>query len=586
MTLLRKPSVPSARTDRLVGFRQRTFLATEPGAEDAAPRPTPEHVATPARPTVATPVGWRPAPAAERRVDDGPAASATRTQAIACSARVMTIAGDTTAGILLSQLIYWTRRGTEVEGRLGWVFKTARDWEQETGMSWKVQRRARDHLVREGLIEERKQTMPARLEFRLKLDTLARQLGERANLEVGSLSLYGFADQGESTIEQLLGRSFLYQRRLARVFPVHSAMMCSRLLASSRLPIFEQTATSPPQAARHDTARQITRLVSLHRDEWKAETGLSRDQWQTARRNLRDAGVLVERRHNFPRRVDLAVNLSVLADLLRHAGSAKPRARSASHGSNFQETRTGGGGGAGLDRAKQVGGIGQPPNPPSRSPDPTDSNRPILPIAIARSCLYPKALQGSLQTPPLQRDGHAGAAIGFRCFKSFGWGSGGGFESEDLNPVRPRDGGSQPKRTAEQAQVPMALEAEPGLGPIWPSLFTAGDRQQAGAYLARLDRAIQQEVLDEIAWQQEAGKPVRSPVALLRALCAKVQDGAFAPDGAHRVAAGRQKSAENARRRKEEARSADEPGIGCDPSPEVREKLAALRGSLERKQRA
>jgi hypothetical protein len=62
-------------------------------------------------------------------------------RSIAVSLNVMALVDDAAAGILLSQLIYWTRRGVDVLDRDGWVHKTATEWEHETGMSWKVQRR-------------------------------------------------------------------------------------------------------------------------------------------------------------------------------------------------------------------------------------------------------------------------------------------------------------------------------------------------------------------------------------------------------------------------------------------------------------
>ncbi|KPF47723.1 hypothetical protein D621_17030, partial [beta proteobacterium AAP51] len=153
---------------------------------------------------------------------------------------------------------------------------------------------------------------------------------------------------------------------LARVFPVPSAMMCSRLLASARLPALDAP-TLMQAAARGHTG--FTRLVTMHREQWHAETGLSRDQWQTARRKLREAGVLVERRHNFPRRVDLAVNMRALAEVLRQSSSrAAPdledfdgtdAASVPSQASPYRQ-----------DRAKQAGGIEHRPNQPDRSPDP------------------------------------------------------------------------------------------------------------------------------------------------------------------------------------------------------------------------
>ncbi|KPF47841.1 hypothetical protein IP87_00220 [beta proteobacterium AAP121] len=132
-----------------------------------------------------------------------------RLRAIAVSTRVMSLVRDTAAGVLLCQLIYWTRRGVDVQERDGWIYKTAYEWQQETGLSWKVQRRARTHLLELDVLEERKQLMPARLEFRLKLSTLVPMLAARAELAVETVDLAHFRDSQSTTADELIGRAFL-----------------------------------------------------------------------------------------------------------------------------------------------------------------------------------------------------------------------------------------------------------------------------------------------------------------------------------------------------------------------------------------
>ncbi|CAD5366552.1 conserved hypothetical protein [Rubrivivax sp. A210] len=459
----------------------------------------------------------------------------------------MGIVRDAAAGVLLCQLIYWTRRGVDVLDRDGWVFKTAREWEIETGMSWKVQRRARNTLLGMGVMEERKQLMPARLEFRLKLGALSLMLAERAELEIDGMDLEQFRDSRNPAADELVGRAFLFHGALARVLPLNSAMMCSRLLAGARMPSLE------PQMLLQTAARVpggCTRLVTLHRDEWRGETGLSRDQWQTARRNLREAGVLVERRHNFPRRVDLAVNLRALADVLRQSSKSPvffeeaeagrmDGDRDADHSGHPERPYR-------LDRAKQQGGFGHRPIPPSQSPDPADTDRPILPTVIAQSRLYPLGLQDSLHPPRQEARARGPEPVpSDRPFPpSLGTWGGGGFYAAIKMEYRP-------------VQAPAMVAARSSTPPsplIWPKLFAETDQAMAQQHLHGLDRSIQQSVLDEIDWMRESGKPIRSPVALARALATRARRGEFAPDGAHRVASARLQSVADEMRRQEEAR--------------------------------
>lgn len=358
-----------------------------PRRNDAA-RAMADLLAAPAASLVATPSLARPLNEAEglgpaqprsRRVAAGAYAmvnDADLPRAIAIPSRVMAIAGDTCAGLLLSQLIYWTRRGSQTAEKDGWVSKTAAEWQQETGMSWKVQHRARTLLLERDLIEERRLSMPSRLEFRLKLSALARELAPHTDFEINDLSLVSFLDLEAEVVDRLLGRAFLFHSILTRIWPVPTAMLCSRLVAGVRVSLFALNGAAQANAGAWSGT---TRLIRLHRQVWQTETGLSRDQWQTARRNLANSGVLLERRHNFPRRVDLAIDLAALAATLR-AGRRLVTGQDYSHSQPGE---------AGWDRAKQVGGIGQRPIPPTESPDPADSDRPILPISTAQSRLYP-----------------------------------------------------------------------------------------------------------------------------------------------------------------------------------------------------
>jgi hypothetical protein len=104
-----------------------------------------------------------------------------------------------------------------------------------------------------------------------------------------------------------------------------------------------------------------------------------------------------------------------------------------------------------------------------------------------------------------------------------------------------------------------------------------------------LDRAIQQQLLDEIDWQSTAGKPVRSPVALVRTLARKALAGEFVPDGAHRVAEARQRTLlEEAQRRLAADRRAAEAASGPVASTEegraARERAKAATELLRRRQ--
>lgn len=79
------------------------------------------------------------------------------------------ITGSITSALMLSQIVYWSRR---VKGGDGWFYKTGAEWTEETGMSRSEQETARRTLVSLGLIQEERRGIPCRLYFRLHIEAL------------------------------------------------------------------------------------------------------------------------------------------------------------------------------------------------------------------------------------------------------------------------------------------------------------------------------------------------------------------------------------------------------------------------------
>ncbi|MBQ0960444.1 hypothetical protein KAK06_15940 [Ideonella sp. 4Y11] len=464
---------------------------------------------------------------------------------IAVASRVVELVDDTCSAVLLSQLIYWTRRGRDVVARDGWIHKSAREWEIETGLSWKMQRRARKILLDSGLLEERLQAMPASLAFRLNLRAFVPLMAERSEIEMPAIDLSWFVDRDSPILGRLLGRSFLFHTALTAHMSVPAAMMASRLLS-----------------AQGDLRARPARLkyVQLSREAWRRETGLTRHQWQTARRDLQALGLLLERRHNFPRRVDLSIDPVATASLLACAMTAPMASGLGALGPQSE---------AGSVWAKQTGGNAHPPKRPAALTEPADRCRPNRPTAIDQSGLY---LQESLQVqpqPPLPPQPGPSTRGGWVDPSTPDWG-GGGWPAQ-----WPGQAGSGRHSTSCVGDVALV---ETGL--VWPAPLGAqeGDREAAARHLAGLDRVMQQTLLDEVAWRASQGT-VRSPVGLLRTLCRKAAAGEFAADGAHRIA--------SARRQRDQAALAaaasPEAAASCAPSAEVRAKFDALRQEVKRR---
>jgi hypothetical protein len=56
---------------------------------------------------------------------------------IAFHRRLVDLTASVKAALLLSQALYWTRHGRDIEQCAGWFYKTIGQWEMETGLSTK-----------------------------------------------------------------------------------------------------------------------------------------------------------------------------------------------------------------------------------------------------------------------------------------------------------------------------------------------------------------------------------------------------------------------------------------------------------------
>jgi hypothetical protein len=94
---------------------------------------------------------------------------------IAFHASFAKIAGSVTAGVMLSQIFFWSLHPTAKKNR-GWFFKTAAKWWEETGLSRSEQETARKRLASLGIVEEHLHGVPARMHFRLNWEILTEAL--------------------------------------------------------------------------------------------------------------------------------------------------------------------------------------------------------------------------------------------------------------------------------------------------------------------------------------------------------------------------------------------------------------------------
>lgn len=83
-------------------------------------------------------------------------------------------AGSVTAGILLSQLLYWTGKSED-----GWVYRTQAQIEEETALTRREQETARRDLRSLEVVVEEKRGLPARLFYKVNIAALTSLLANQ-----------------------------------------------------------------------------------------------------------------------------------------------------------------------------------------------------------------------------------------------------------------------------------------------------------------------------------------------------------------------------------------------------------------------
>lgn len=91
------------------------------------------------------------------------------------------VTGSVSAGLFLSQLLYWHGKGSDQEG---WIYKTRDEIAQETGLTRREQEGARKRLRDQGVVEEQLKGLPATVHYRVNIERLSEVLAETTmNLE-------------------------------------------------------------------------------------------------------------------------------------------------------------------------------------------------------------------------------------------------------------------------------------------------------------------------------------------------------------------------------------------------------------------
>ncbi|WP_186118641.1 hypothetical protein [Burkholderia gladioli] len=234
------------------------------------------------------------------------------------------LAGSIPAGLLLSQSLYWTSHGRDIDANDGWFHKTHEQWQQETALTRAEQETARKRLRALGLLQEAYRGMPRRLWYRIDLARLGDLLGQPSGCELSRAALR--ERDRFPWVRRLLGPIQWFHREFAPA----AGSVPAALLLSTMLSYFQRRARREPSVP----------YLDLVQADWSRATGMKRDQLDRARSALRVRNMVSETRMGLPPRVTVLIDLAVIAARLsepirpRQPGAVAIRATGAERGSD------------------------------------------------------------------------------------------------------------------------------------------------------------------------------------------------------------------------------------------------------------
>ena len=235
---------------------------------------------------------------------------------IAYSVNLARITGDVKATLFLSQLIYWTRVGVNVEHHGGWIFKSREQWTGETGLSRYEQESARVKLIKQGLIEEARVGSPARNCYRVVPQVLGTALARLLRSEPVQWTLFDIRSNAEQ-FKALLGRHLAFYRVFTEITPtVASAVFLTKAISVHRNVLSAQLerearATAKPTDKSAD-------WFSLSSSQWQEETGLTSAQQRECKQKLCQLTYISEAIQTYPKkRTYIQLNLSTVSAALK-----------------------------------------------------------------------------------------------------------------------------------------------------------------------------------------------------------------------------------------------------------------------------
>jgi hypothetical protein len=286
---------------------------------------------------------------------EGPAAALdailASTRPIGFNVNLARVCGCVKAGLFLSQLLYWTRVGTQVIERDGWIIKSRDQMTLETGLTKHEQLTARKRLLALGLIEEARHGMPPQSMYRVHSARLGLHLCDLVRRTPVQWTLFDLRSNARD-VHTLLGRNLAFHLILARVGgSVPAGVFISKALGLHK------------RIGQARGAEAVGAWFYLSPEQWQEDTGLTLAQVKRIKQELCLVGILHQAVQSYPRKKlfhRLDVDL-LLQQVILSAGQTNGQASGATHLLRSMMSKL----------AQQAGGPGRPDWPTGTHQAPT-----------------------------------------------------------------------------------------------------------------------------------------------------------------------------------------------------------------------
>ncbi|UOO87669.1 hypothetical protein [Neisseria arctica] len=246
---------------------------------------------------------------------------------------LIAISGNLKTAVMLSQLLYWTINGTQVEENNGWIYKTIDQMEEETGLTKREQGTCKDKLEELKLIERQRHAFGGKLALRVNLDELVNAVCRFYRVPgCPDLNLQTLRSKSSLFFRKYFGKRVAYHRDLVTLTgDIHAAIMLSHIMSESVRYGINQS--NPNRHA----------FASLTINDWLSTIGISYKSQLNARKKLKELGLILEKHFMASRRIfTLADGLNIIKMLKKAvtAQESEKKARmalKAPYSSSFQE---------------------------------------------------------------------------------------------------------------------------------------------------------------------------------------------------------------------------------------------------------